>query len=154
MDSFKISFILENNTNTRKIFQGVRAADQIPRVVGRKPSLFVVNTDTALGEGEHWVVFYFSRNQPAEFFDSVGHSPDFYRTNFRNLLISEGCRGQFMYNTMPLQAQNTSSCGEFCLYFSFYRALNYSFEEIVSTFTSNRLTNEGLVSSFMKRYVV
>ena len=62
-------------------------ADQLKIQRGR----FVIsNTDTSQGPGQHWVTFYFPKRGPFEFFDSLGHRPEYYGVGFEK--ISQKCR--------------------------------------------------------------
>lgn len=47
--------------------------------------LYILNTDE---RGWHWCVFYFD-NHTSEFFDSMGQSPEFYHTYFRDYLTAQ-----------------------------------------------------------------
>ena len=151
MDALAISTILVSNNYTRNVFQGVRAADELPSSITKRPCLLVVNADNSFGVGKHWVVFYFPTKGPSEFFDPAGQTPVFYSKRFETVLLLGGLNHKYMYNKITLQAPNTLTCGYFCIYFAFHRALGYSFAKVLSLFTLNTYQNEILVETFIKK---
>ena len=60
---------------TRMIAGGVYAADQLPRTIPYRPSLYIANTDPHFRPGRHWVVIYFGE-EPIEYFDPLGKEPN------------------------------------------------------------------------------
>ena len=73
MNTLQLKRALERNTFTKKIFGGVFAADELPKVMNTFPCGFVANTDPSTEPGTHWVAFYFASRDKGEFFDSYGH---------------------------------------------------------------------------------
>jgi hypothetical protein len=80
MNAKQLTHFLEK----RGLDVAVVSADEIPGRPIWKPAGFIVNTDLSSGPGKHWVCFYFPKKGPAEFFDSLGHSPEFYHSLFRS----------------------------------------------------------------------
>ena len=78
MNTLQIKRTLERNTFTKKIFDGVFAADELPKIMNTFPYGFVANTDPSTEPGTHWVVFYFPSRDKGEFFDSYGYPPEHY----------------------------------------------------------------------------
>ena len=68
----------------------VVCADELSAFVKNRPQSFVVNTDRCGKPGRHWTAFHFPSNGPAEFFDSLGQTPDHYDLRFRKVLIANG----------------------------------------------------------------
>ena len=60
MNTFLVTYALEQDTITKRKFCGV----------------FIANTDPSTEPGTHWVGFYFSTELKAEFFESYGYPPD------------------------------------------------------------------------------
>ena len=86
----------------------VICADELPSFVKRKPAAFVVNTDPCSLKGTHWIVFYFPGNgAPCEFFDFLGHKPEFYHPRFKDVLTINACQYQYLIDR--LQALNSDS---------------------------------------------
>ena len=77
MNTLQLKRALEHNTFTKKIFGGVFAADELPKVI-TSPCGFVANTDPSTEPGTHWVAFYFPSRDKGEFFDSYGYPPEHY----------------------------------------------------------------------------
>ena len=80
----------------RQQYGDVCAADQLPMTIRYRPRIYIVNTDPRSKPGQHWTAFYFPRRGPAEFFDSLGHSPDHYHTRFKRVLLKNERR--YKYN--------------------------------------------------------
>ena len=135
---------------TRNVFQGIRAADELPRSITKRQCLLVVKTDNSFGVGKHWGVFFPTKG-PSEFFDPASQTPAFYSKRFETVFLLGGLKHKYMYNKITLQAPNTLTCGYFCIYFAFNWALGYSFAKVLSLFTLNTYQNEILVGSFIKK---
>ena len=136
---------------SRRIVGDVCPADKLPSRVQRKPSVYIVNTDNSGRPGQHWVLFYFPRRGPAEFFDSLAHTPESYRTRFRNVLIVNAPR--YAYNNRQLQDVQSDSCGAFCLYYAIRRWKGASMKKILGSFHHQTLrTNDRLVRRYLQRH--
>ena len=70
MNTLQVKQALERNTFTKKIFGGVFAADELPKIMNTFPCGFVANTDPSTEPGTAWVAFYFPSREKGEFFDS------------------------------------------------------------------------------------
>ena len=67
MNTLQLKRALERNTFTKKIFGGVFAADELPKVITYFPCGFVANTDPSTEPGTHWVAFYFPSREKENF---------------------------------------------------------------------------------------
>jgi hypothetical protein len=139
MDSEELTHFMEK----RGIDDAVICADEIPRRPIQKPAGFVVNTDFCSGPGKHWVTFYFPKKGPVEFFDSLGHSPEYYHAIFRNFLIVNG--PQYLYNIGRLQDYGSPYCGEYCLDFLVQRVKGVSYYSYITQFGDNYAQNDSIV---------
>ena len=74
MNTLQLERALKHNTFTKKIFVGVFAADELPKL-NTFPCGFVANTDPSTEPGTRWVAFYFPSREKGEFFDSYGYPP-------------------------------------------------------------------------------
>ena len=130
-----------NDPYISSFYGRVVALDQIPSLI-EKPTIFIVNTDPAALPGTHWlsVFFNFGFNKH---FDSSGH---LLSLALQQELISQG--PLYMYNTMRVQSFTSDTCGQFCLFFCYFRCRGYSFTEIMNMFTSSLELNESIVSLF------
>jgi len=128
-------------------FLGVFAKDEIPNPgsLTHFPSCFVANTDPANKPGEHWVAYWFDSADSCEFFDSYGLSPKDY-----GLPIS--CTS---FNTQLLQSLTSSVCGQFCIYYLFYRSRGLPLPQILNSFSlANLAWNSQQVARFVNKHFV
>jgi len=146
MDTRELYTALHQLPNVNGMLGGVLAADQLPSQVTDKPKFYVVNTDLSHLPGKHWTAFYFPKDKPAEYFDSVGKKP---AHRFQQFLEKNSELG-YLYTKKRLQGYKSSTCGYFCLFYATYRCeLNHSMEKIVETFSKNLQENDDMVSWFV-----
>ena len=113
----------------------------------RKDRFVISNTDTSRGPGKHWVVFYFPKRGPYEFFDSLGNSPSYYDAGFERLLDKK----YLMCNTQ-LQQSKSNICGLYCVYYVLKRCQGKTMRNIVKEFTGcNKKQNDRHVVSKLKK---
>ena len=139
-----------NNYQLETILRGypvtVCTADNIRK---RRGSFVIANTDTYGGPGKHWVVFYFPKRGPYEFFDSIGNSPESYGVGFEKILDKK----YLMYNGQ-LQQTSSNVCGLYCAYYVIRRSRGRTMKNIVHEFNPfNKRQNDRLVVSKMKHIV-
>ncbi len=148
MDTRQLRDALRSNPTTRGQLGVVCPADQLPPTVLRRPRLYIVNTDVSSSPGKHWVTFYFPKRGPAEFFDPIGHEPEYYHRRFRNVLLANG--STYIYNGRRLQGVGSIVCGQFCLYYAYHRCNGSTMGTIVNQFSGTDLTynNEKVVSFY------
>lgn len=125
----------------RLFYGGVIALDQLPSVIS-KPSVYIVNTDPAHLPGTHWLAVYFD-SPVSEHFDSSGQKPP---PSLELELIFHS--SMYMYNTSRVQSFTSNTCGEFSLFFCYFRCRGFTFKEIMNMFTGNLEENENLVQLF------
>ena len=140
MNNYQLEYILREYPVT------VCAADQIQKRRGR----FVIsNTDTSQGPGTHWVVFYFPRRGPYEFFDSLGNSPESYHVGFEKILDKK----YLMYNGQ-LQQSSSNVCGLYCAYYVMERYKGNTMTHIIAEFDPQLKTlNDRLIITKMMTLV-
>ena len=124
----------------RQYFGGVVALNQLPTII-TKPSIYIVNSDPISLPGRHWLAVYFT--QVNEHFDSAGFYPN---KTLENELIAHG--PQFQYNDARVQAFHSDTCGQFCLFYCYFRCRGYTFREVMNMFSDNLLVNEHIVKYF------
>ena len=101
--------------------------------ISRFPAFFIANTDDSKKPGQHWVAFYATGRGPLEYFDSYGYKPlnkhfsDYVKENFR----------KHTYNKKRLQGELSTTCGQYCLSFLFYRSLGISMDDFTKKFSAN-----------------
>ena len=93
-------------------FRGVYTRDILPKRIFKK-ECGVINTDRISGIGKHWICYY---NEPKseyiEFLDSFGLSP---AQEILTYLETSG--KDIIYNSSQLQANDSTKCGYYCVYF-------------------------------------
>lgn len=149
MDSRGVELFLRLDKRTGRVFKGFAARDSpaLPgtRLAGER-CLYVLNTDTEEGRGEHWCVFY-AEGDRGDFFDSYGLPPTLY--GFEPLLATSGVRW-IGYNGRCVQAFGSSSCAYFCLYFAHFRCAGRSMRSVLLDFDEEDAAgNERVVARFV-----
>jgi hypothetical protein len=142
MNTIELIQFCVKDPHINKYFGGVMAADQLPMIVYEKPKLYIVNTDKSGESGQHWICIFTS--DVPEYFDSLGKYP--HQTEFINFLHVNG--PSYWINTRRVQDYNTNTCGLFCLFYSYLRCRNYSYDQIMSMFYHNLQLNEYMVKCF------
>jgi len=85
---------------------------------------------------------YINSQEICEYFDSFGlppSNPNFVSFMQRNSKI-------WHYNNVGLQSYYTDVCGKYCLTYLYYKCQNYSLQDFVGNFTSNKLHNDEKVT--------
>jgi hypothetical protein len=128
---------------------GIVAIDQLPRDGIRNKNILIVNTDLSHNPGLHWVCIYIDESGPSEYFDPLGFPPCHYSLELENFLINTS--NSYYKIKTPVQHKKSDSCGHFCLYYAYYRSLNYPMRDIVSDFHPILLLNEYKVRRFYQK---
>ena len=116
-------------------FVGFSSPDvPIPKI-HKFPALFILNTDISTGPGRHWCTATFFNNGVCEFFDPLGHPPDFY--HFQKELFKK-CK-RIVYNGTPVQSNFSKTCGHHCIMFNYFRAREMSSECIFTEYYTDSL---------------
>lgn len=147
MNGSVLEHILKKHLITKTWFQGFSSVDLPLPPVKHYPALFILNTDTTEGPGEHWcIVIIFNKNN-AEFFDSYGNPPSTY-----NLLTPIQQKiSSIKFNQKRVQGEKPT-CGHHCLFYSIHRAEGKSLPFITNNLYSNNLNlNDHLVYNFVKK---
>jgi hypothetical protein len=132
----------------RRQFQGVWPADMLPS--GIRPGIYISNTANSTEPGRHWVTFFVPRNGPSEYFDSIGHSPDYYQEAFVNFLLRREPR--YLMNNTRVQDYGSSTCGYYALFYALHRSYGHSMLDIVQLFDTNLFNNDIKVVNFARSY--
>ena len=101
-------------------------------------SLAIVNCCNRYYRGEHWLALYQDGNDTLEIFDSFGLNPDIY-----NIVLPQA--EVVTYSSKQLQSINSNVCGQYCLYFCYYRARGYALGHIVSMFSNDFINNDDYI---------
>lgn len=121
--------VLQNNVFSR---------DQLPTYL--PIGGYVVNTDNWDGPGIHWIALWVLEDT-IEFMDSFGLEPAYYGWSFALPVLM---------NTRQLQSDTASTCGAYCLYFLYFRALGLNMATILEFFSTDTQLNDLHVTRFVE----
>ena len=114
-DTRRRRFVSTITNNTQ--YLGVFSADNMPLdhlSNQSKTVYFIVNSDPSYSPGTHWLACVKAPGSILEFFDSYGNPPSFYHFSFPSNL-------RILHNQDPLQSVYSSVCGQYCIYFLYFR---------------------------------
>ena len=149
MDSNQLNRVMKSDRMGSIFFRGVFPADRFrDQTVAKLPSGYIINTDPSDEPGSHWVAVYVNgtaSNPIGEFFCSYGESPETY--NFKNWIESNSMR--WTYNEKRYQADSSSVCGHYCLFYLLHRFRNIPLRTIQDMFTNDYVLNDTMVNNFI-----
>ena len=140
MKTIDVEESLLSDEMTRMIAGGVYAADRLPR------TMYIANTDPHFKPGRHWVVIYFGEEH-IEYFDSLGKQPN---RIIEDYLILMGPNG-YLRNVRRVQGTQSVNCGQFCLYYAYFKSRDISMDTILSSFTVDYAFNDYIVEQFVAK---
>ena len=129
------------------IFGGVLASDELTHRIKHKPIFYIVNTDPSNMPGQPWIVIYIREN--VDYFDPLGRAPNRINEHHVSSISPHG----YLRMISPVQSQTSRKCGQFCLYYSYYRARNFSMSCIVNSLTLDFSINDYIVQQFVDNYM-
>lgn len=148
MKSSELSACIKQFPSLHLFFNGIYAKDNIPKKL-KNYNFIIVNTDRKDGPGIHWYCLL-KINDCIECFDSLGIDQEkkFFLFSLPLMDTASECE----INSTPLQSSNSSSCGEFVLYFLInrYHNLDISYNELLNDlFDVSSEINETNVKKFL-----
>src|ERR1700733_2901326 len=126
MNGQEIENAIRSNPMVKDIFVGVFAADQIPEK--QYPGAYVVNTDPSNQPGQHWVAFFCTESGELEAFDSFGNNPATYSKYIKEWMGTD----YLVLSQSVLQSDDSTLCGNYCLYFILLRCHGFTYEDVLS----------------------
>ena len=129
IDKILIDILWDTPTSYLRVF----SRDELPHSFTRYPSAYVANTDPSSLPEEHWVAFYHLSHTHLEFFDSYGYPPDDYYFSIPPTIT------QIDIKYLQIQSNNSSDCGQYCMFYLYQRAHDIPLPEIIKALrmTSN-----------------
>ena len=97
--------------------------------------------------GQHWVAFYCSNNE-VECFDSFGRNPCDYSDFIQKWLDDE----YQVVQCETLQSNDSTVCGQYCMFFVLLRAYGFSYQDILSALTTDSSVNDKFVCRFINKF--
>ena len=145
MNDKELVQLVNSDPWTEHHFKGVFPFNSVPEL-NRGQEFAIVNIDN------HWIVVYRENKVTLQVFNSLG-SESAVKTVLRNNYSLVKDIHQVSYSTTPFQGTDSTSCGQFCVYFIVNR-LRYtheSFQEILARcFSSDVDENEKRVAQFVE----
>ena len=149
MNTSQLEHVFSSEPEIKKTFGGVYACDQLPTVsVNHYPASFIVSTDPKSLPGTHWIAIYLEDEEHGEFFDSYGQHPTDYNDYFVNFMNKHTT--EWKHNENGLQSAFSNVCGQYCIYYLYYRSRGIPMSSIVNRFSLNRSLNDLFVYNFVK----
>jgi len=146
MNNEEIEKALRSDPAVDKTFIGVFSADTLP-IPKEFPGGYIANTEPSHMSGQHWVAFYCNDNT-VECWDSFGRNPAEYSEHLATWINDE----YKIVQIESVQSDDSTVCGQYCMFFILLRAYNFSYEDIMSAFTSDTVINDKFVCKFINKY--
>ena len=108
-----------------KHFRGVFSRDDLPDRIN-EPEVGIINLDSKIGPGTHWVCYRNDDGNLCEYFDSFGLTMP---TEVLKYLQTSG--EKIIYSTDEIQERDSVLCGYWCLYYLLERQKGKSINEIL-----------------------
>ena len=99
-------------------------------------------------DGQHWVAFYCSNNE-VECFDSFGRNLGDYSDFIRQWLDDE----YQVVQCETLQSNDSTVCGQYCMFFVLLRSFGCSYQDILSALTRDSSVNDKFVCRFINKFL-
>lgn len=113
------------------------------------PALYILNSDSESGKGEHWCAVLYSGRE-CEFFDPFGMPPSFY--GFEKILNTRVVE-YGLHNPVCVQSIMSNKCGHHCLFYCFHRCRGYSLADIINMYRSGDVDwNDRMVLEFSRKF--
>ena len=143
MRSSQLERALRTHRETRDVFVGVFASDQLPVCPRqKKPLALIVNTDPSHKPGLHWCAFYITTDC-VYYFDPYGIPP--LVKSFQTLLK---CRRRNEVFGKRLQGRG-SVCGHYCMYYILAMVRGKDFDLFGDDLNANdRIVRNVVTSNF------
>jgi len=137
------------STATNTLYLGVFSADNIPLdhlSNQAKTVYFVLNSDPSSSPGTHWLACVKAPGSLLEFFDSYGNPPSYYHLSFpANLKI--------LSNRDSLQSIYSSVCGQYCIYFLYFRIVRKISLQKISSHLRTSFKTRKLRDQYISNFV-
>ncbi len=144
MNTEEILKIVKQDIVLSKLFQGVFPSNHLPKLK-IKPHCFISNTEPSTSAGMHWNAWYIDTDDCLDYFDSYGQnwSVNQYYIKFAK---SMKCSN---WNKTKIQGPLSSTCGQYCVYFLYWRSRGVPMTTITKAFADDGQENDYLVATFI-----
>ena len=128
-------------------FLGVFARDKLPLPRTSKPICLIANVDKHNQRGSHWIAMYINpQTETGSLFDPYGVAPEEEFVTYMNTLTN----GRWIYNTVRLQSEYSTTCGQYCVMFVYFKCRGYTFDEFIDLFTTDTVVNDFIVTDLIR----
>ena len=138
MNGLEILTTIVNDKVACKYLGGLMSIDRL-HFKPKSRIFYICNTDIYENNGKHWIVMYYINNT-FEYFDPLGEKPSIPFLNFMTKFTNK-----IILNTKQVQPLYSSTCGEYCIYFSCIRSRDVDFKVILS-----HMQNDQTVLDFVE----
>ena len=146
MFGFELQEFMLKDPFIRRYYRAVIALDEIPKAKVPNERVYIVNTGPSYKKGQHWIFIWY--HDIPKYFDPLAHFPSPQMQE--NLFLKKSA---FYRSTRQVQPSLSVKCGEYCLFYTYYRARGYSMKKIMEKFYSSRLKfNDLKVTAFYNHY--
>ena len=143
MNTLELETYMKADSLISSYYGGVVPKDLLP-LQTVKPSFYVVNLDTSDKAGSHWIVMFHRDDKMTEYFDPLGKKPDEEFVSYLTLQSQH-----YIFNNRRCQSRVSNLCGQYCLFYCYFRSRGYSMQDILGMFDENNLLyNDQLVYFF------
>jgi hypothetical protein len=137
MEGSQLRQIIQGDHITNHKFVNVFAANELPNLPSQ--SLAIVNCCNKNLTGLHWLALY-KEGDVLEFFDTYGLHPNMY-----NLMGKLPQYNYLIYNHKRVQSLNSNVCGQYCLFFCYYKSRGFLTDDIMDRFGNDFVSNDNFV---------
>ena len=131
---------IENILKTSKNFLGCFPLDELPHFTQRLPASLIINTDTSIGYGDHWLALVLERDE-CFYFDSFGlpiveeYILKFLEPHYNVVTYSDVC----------IQHIRSNKCGEFSILFVKHVKSKTTYDKFLSHFNHKNLKENDVI---------
>ena len=146
MNTQELDSYMKTDPWIARYYGGVVAKDLLPSTT-MKPSFYIVNQDTSEKVGSHWIAMFLLDGHMSEYFDPLGKEPDL---DFKRYMTLQSQSYQF--NEKRCQNYSSNLCGQYCLFYCYFRARGYSMTDILDMFNEKDLVYNDQMVYFFYEY--
>ena len=140
-----IDEVLKKDTQTRRVFLGVYARDELPEDLSY-PCCLVFNTQPRSQRGQHWLAIFYDKNGNCDFFDSFAMPA----ANYSLVPYLERTSNTWVENKKRILG-NSQYCGHYAILFLIFRVRSNSVK-FFQAFSSNYSNNDKIIKTLIDKY--
>ena len=146
MNSEQIDKALRSDDTVNEVYVRTFPADLLPNPK-EFSGAYIANTQPSHISREHWVAFYCDNNK-VECFDSYVKNPSDY-SDYIVIWVDDEYQ---VVQIEVLQADDSTVCGQYCMFFVLVRAYGFSYQDILSALSSDSSVNDKIICRFINTF--